>query len=61
MPNLTEQSTANILAEKFICNIDVQLDTIFVKDFNSINLLLRLHSLLIGKVFGGTTTREFAE
>ena len=40
MPNLTEQSTANILAEKFICNIDDQLDTIFIKDFNSIKSII---------------------
>ncbi len=34
-PSLTDQNTSNFLTEKWFVNIDVQLETIFGKDFNS--------------------------
>lgn len=39
-PSLTENVTINALAEKFILNIDDQLDTIFQKDFNHLKSLI---------------------
>mgnify|MGYP001355217911 CR=1 FL=1 len=39
-PSLTENVTINALAEKFILNIDDQLDTIFAKDFNDLKSII---------------------
>lgn len=39
-PSLTENVTINALAEKFLMNIDDQLDTIFQKDFNALKSLI---------------------
>lgn len=39
-PSLTDQNTANFLAEKWFVNIDDQLETIFGKDFNSMKAII---------------------
>ncbi len=39
-PSLTDQNTANFLAEKWFVNIDDQSETIFGKDFNSMNAII---------------------
>lgn len=39
-PSLTDQNTANYLAEKWFVNIDDQLETIFGKDFNSMKAII---------------------
>lgn len=39
-PSLTDSTTANYLAEKFIINIDDQLEVIFGKDYNSMKALI---------------------
>lgn len=38
--SLTDQNTANFLAEKWFVNIDDQLETIFSKDFNSMKAII---------------------
>lgn len=40
VPALTDQNTANFLAEKWFVNIDDQLETIFGKDFNSMKAII---------------------
>lgn len=40
VPSLTDQNTANYLAEKWLVNIDDQLETIFGKDFNSMKAII---------------------
>lgn len=40
IPALTDQNTANYLAEKWFVNIDDQLETIFGKDFNSMKAII---------------------
>ncbi|MFY0628448.1 MAG: hypothetical protein JXR07_19280 [Reichenbachiella sp.] len=39
-PSLTDNTTANYLAEKWFVNIDDQLETIFGKDFNSMKAII---------------------
>ncbi len=39
-PSLTDNNTANYLAEKWFVNIDDQLETIFGKDFNSMKAII---------------------
>ncbi len=39
-PSLTDQNTANFLAEKWFVNVDDQLETIFGKDFNSMKAII---------------------
>lgn len=39
-PNTTNNETANLLAEKWLINIDDQLETIFGKDFNSLKSVI---------------------
>lgn len=39
-PTLTDQNTANYLAEKWFVNVDDQLETIFGKDFNSMKAII---------------------
>ena len=39
-PSLTDQNTANYLAEKWFVNVDDQLETIFGKDFNSMKAII---------------------
>ena len=39
-PSLTDQNTANFLAEKWFVNIDDQLETIFGRDFNSMKAII---------------------
>ncbi len=39
-PSLTDQNTANFLAEKWFLNVDDQLETIFGKDFNSMKAII---------------------
>lgn len=39
-PSLTNNNTANYLCEKFIINIDDQLDSIFNKDFNALKSII---------------------
>lgn len=39
-PSLTDQNTANFLAEKLQVNLDDQLETIFGKDFNSMKAII---------------------
>ena len=40
-PSLTDQNTANFLAEKWFVNVDDQLETIFGKDFNSMKAIIK--------------------
>ncbi|EDP97008.1 VapE domain-containing protein [Kordia algicida OT-1] len=44
-PSLTDQTTANYLAEKWFVNIDDQLETIFGKDFNSMKAIITAPSV----------------
>lgn len=50
-PVLTNNNTANILAEKFIVNLDDQLQTVFGKDFNLIKGIISATSITNRKAF----------
>ncbi|UZO79759.1 virulence-associated E family protein [Aquimarina sp. ERC-38] len=50
-PSLTDKNTANFLAEKWIVNIDDQLETIFGKDFNSMKAIITAPFVTLRKVF----------
>ena len=50
-PTLTDNNTANLLAEKWLVNIDDQLDYIFGKDFNSLKSIITTPTITNRKVF----------
>lgn len=54
-PTLTDQNTNNYLAEKWLVNIDDQLETIFGKDFNSMKAILTTPSVTNRKVYARIT------
>lgn len=50
-PSLTNNNTANYLCEKFIINIDDQLDQIFNKDFNSLKSIISVSQVTNRRVY----------
>lgn len=50
-PELTDNNTANLLAEKAILNIDDQLENIFNKDFNKIKSIISIDKIDNRKAF----------
>lgn len=50
-PSLTVNATANFLAEKFVINIDDQLEVIFGKDYNSLKSVISAPSVNNRKAF----------
>ena len=57
-PTLTDQNTANYLAEKWFVNIDDQLETIFGKDFNSMKAIITAPSVTNRKTWHRFTKKR---
>lgn len=57
-PSLTDQSTANYLAEKWLVNVDDQLETIFGKDFNSMKAIITAPSVTNRKAYHRLSTKR---
>lgn len=50
-PTLTNQNTANYLCEKFIINIDDQLEVIFGKEYNSMKAIISIDRVTSRRVY----------
>ncbi len=50
-PSLTNQNTANFLCEKFIINIDDQLEVIFGKEYNSMKAIISVDQVTSRRVY----------
>jgi hypothetical protein len=50
-PSLTNQNTANYLCEKFIVNIDDQLEVIFGKEYNSMKAIISIDRVTSRRVY----------
>jgi len=50
-PSLTNQNTANYLCEKFIINIDDQLEVIFGKEYNSMKAIISIDRVTSRRVY----------
>lgn len=50
-PTLTNQNTANYLCEKFIVNIDDQLEVIFGKEYNSLKAIISIDRVTSRRVY----------
>ena len=57
-PSLTDNNTANYLAEKWFINIDDQLETIFGKDFNSMKAIITAPSVTNRKAYARLTLKR---
>ncbi|MFC5047692.1 VapE domain-containing protein [Aquimarina hainanensis] len=54
-PSLTDNNTVNLLAEKWLINIDDQLENIFQKDFNSMKAIITTPFVTNRKAFARMT------
>jgi len=50
-PSLTDYNTANYLSEKFLINIDDQMETIFGKDYNSMKAIISAPDISMRKLY----------
>jgi len=50
-PKITDNKTANLMAEKFFVNIDDQMETIFGKDFNNMKAIISADSITNRKLY----------
>ncbi len=54
-PSMTDNRTINLLAEKWLVNIDDQLENIFFKDFNSLKAIITAPNVTNRKAFARLT------
>lgn len=57
-PNTTNNETANLLAEKWLINIDDQLETLFGKDFNSLKSVISAPNVSNRKAYAPQATKR---
>jgi len=57
-PSLTDYSTSNYLAEKFLINVDDQMETIFGKDYNCMKAIVSAPDITNRKLYKATHQRR---